>query len=65
MSCMALGLEAYRELNGGLFVLTVLYEADTWDAREEERRRFNVFERKCLRGKAGVTLEDRIKHDVD
>ena len=29
-----------------------------------EERRLNVFEMKCLRGMAGVTLRDRINNDV-
>ena len=31
--------------------------------RAEERRRLNVFEMKCLRSMAGVTLRDRINND--
>ena len=43
---------------------TVLYGAETWRVRAEESRRLNVFEMKCLRSMAGVTLRDRINNDV-
>ena len=48
----------------GVILPTVLYEAETWGVRTEERRRLNVFEIKCLRSMAGVTLRDRINNDV-
>ena len=64
MSCRTLGMEAKRGLYEGVVVPTVLYGAETWGVRAEERRRLNVFEMKCLRSMAGVTLRDRINNDV-
>ena len=49
----------------GEVVLTVLYGAETWVVRAEERRMLNVFEMKCLRDMAGVTLWDRINILID
>jgi hypothetical protein len=57
-------MHAKRVLYEGVVVPTVLYGAETWGLRAEERRRLNVFEMKCLRGMAGVTLWDRINNDV-
>jgi hypothetical protein len=64
MSCRTLGMEAKRGLYEGVVVPTVLYGAEAWGVRAEERRRLNVFEMKCLRSMAGVTLRDRITNDV-
>ena len=64
MRCRTLGMEAKSELYKGVVLPTVLYGAETWGVRAEERRRLNVFEMKCLRSMAGVTLRDRINNDV-
>jgi hypothetical protein len=40
-----------------------LFQLCSTRVRAEERRRLNVFEMKCLRGMAGVTLWDIINHD--
>ena len=64
MRCRTLGMEAKRGLYEGVVLPTVLYGAETWGVRAEERRRLNVFEMKCLRSMAGVTLRDRINNDV-
>ena len=64
MSCRTLGMEAKRGLSERVVLPTVLYRAETWGVRAEERRRLNVFEMKCLRSMAGVTLRDMINNDV-
>jgi hypothetical protein len=64
MKCRTLGMNAKRSLYEGEVVTTVLYGAETCGVRAEERRRLNVFEMKCLRGMAEVTLWDRINNDV-
>jgi hypothetical protein len=57
-------MHAKRGLYEGVVVPTVLYVAEMWDVRAEERRRLNVSEMNCLRGMVGVTLGDRINNDV-
>lgn len=42
----------------------MLYGADMWDARVEERKMLSAFGRKCLRCVVGVALRDGIKNDV-
>ena len=64
MRCRTLEMEAKRGLYKVVVLPTVLYGAETWGVRAEERRRLNVFEMKCLRSMAGVTLRDRINNDV-
>lgn len=49
----------------GLDVQTVLYGDETCGARAEDRKGLNVFEIKCCRGIAGVTLRDSMNDDVD
>ena len=63
MKCRTLGMNANRGLYEGVVVPTVLYGAETWGVKAEERRLI-VFEIICLRGMAGVTLWDRINTDV-
>ena len=43
-------------------VPTVLYGAETWSLKEEERKKLNVFEMRCLRGMIGVTRLDRVRN---
>jgi len=63
MSCRTLGMEANRGLYEGVVEPTVLYGAETWGVRAEERRRLTVFEMKCLRSMAGVSLKDRFESE--
>jgi Reverse transcriptase (RNA-dependent DNA polymerase). len=59
----SLGMEAKRTLYEGIVVPTVLYGAETWGLREDERRRLDVLEMKCLRSMCGVTRLDRIRNE--
>ena len=42
----------------------LLYNAETWTLREEQKRRLRVFEMTCLRKIEGVTRKDRIRNTV-
>ena len=64
MSCRTLGMEAKRGMYEGVVVPNVLYIAETWGLKAEERGRWNVFEMKCLRSVTGMTLRDRINKEV-
>ena len=57
-------MEPMRGLHKRVVVPTVLYGANTWGMRAEERRRLNAFEMKCFLGAIGVTLRDRINNAV-
>ncbi len=46
-----------------MVVPTALYGVKTWNVREAERKRFGVFEMKCLRSMVGVTRKDRVRNE--
>ncbi len=60
----ALGMNAKRKLYQGVVVPTALYGTETWNVREAERNRLDVFEMRCLRCMAGVTRKDRVRNEV-
>ena len=43
---------------------TILYGSETWNAREREKKKLNVFEMRCLRSMIGVSRVDRIRNNV-
>ena len=63
VKCRSLGVGAKRRLYEGVVVPTVLYGAETWNMRVEERRKLNVLEMKCLRSMIGVTRRDRVRNE--
>ncbi len=59
----ALGMNAKRRLYEGVVAPTALYGAETWNVRESERNRLDVFEMRCLRSMVGVTRMNRMKNE--
>ncbi len=57
----ALGLVAKRRIYEGGIVSTTLYGAETWNMREADRDRVDVFEMGCLQGILGVPRMDRVR----
>ncbi len=47
----------------GVVAPTALYMAETWNVRESERNRLDVFEMRCLRSMVGVTKMDRVRNE--
>ncbi len=58
----ALGMKAERRLYEGVVIPTALYGAETWNVRESERNRLDVFETRCLGSMVGITRMDRVKN---
>ena len=58
------GLNVKKCVYETVIVPTVLYGAETWGLRESERKKLNVFERRCLRSMIGVTRRDRVRNTV-
>ena len=58
-----LGMDAKRRLYEGVIVPTVLYGAETWNVRKEERNKLNVMEMRCLRSMLGVSRVDRVRNE--
>ena len=63
LSNRALGMNAKRRLYEGVVVPTAMYGAETWNVREAERNRLDVFEMRCLRSMVGVTRMDRVRNE--
>ena len=61
--CRSLHMEVKRGLYEGVVVPTVLYGAESWGLKVQERNRLNVFEMRCLRSMCGVTRMDRVRND--
>ncbi len=59
----ALGMNAKRRLCEGVVVPTALYGAETWNIRESERNRLDVFEMRCIKFMVGVTRMDRVRNE--
>ncbi len=51
-------MNAKRRLYEGVVVPTAQYGPETWNVRESERNRLDVFEMKCLKSMVGVTIMD-------
>ncbi len=56
-------MSAKRRLYEGVVVPTALYGAETWNTKEADRRRLDVFEMRCLRSMVGVTRLDRVRNE--
>ncbi len=56
-------MTAKRRLFEGVAVLTVLYGVQTWNMREADRRRLDVFEMRCLRGMLAVSRTDGVRNE--
>ena len=63
MSNRALGMSAKRRLYEGVVVPTAVYGAETWNMKEADRRRLDVFEMRCLRSMVGVSRLDRVRNE--
>ena len=58
------GLNVKKCVYERVIVPIVLYGTETWGLRESERKKFNVFEMRCMRSMIGVTLRDRVRNTV-
>jgi len=58
-----LGMGAKRRLYEGVVVSTALYGAETWSLKQEDRRRLDVMEMRCLRSIVGVSRMDRVRNE--
>ncbi len=58
-----LGMNAKRKLYEGVVVPKALFGAETWNVRESERNRLDVFEMRCLKSMVGVTRMDRVRNE--
>ncbi len=59
----ALGMNAKRWLYEGVVVSIALDGSETWNVREPERNRLNIFEMRRLRSMVGVTRMDRVRNE--
>ena len=57
-----LGVEA-KMLQEGVVVCMSQYVAEMWGLRETERRKFDVFEMRCLRSICGLTFSNRERNE--
>ena len=62
LSNRGLGIKAKKCLYEGVFVPTALYGEEAWGMRNDERRKVNVLEMKCLRNLVGVSRMDRVRN---
>ena len=46
-----------------LIVPIAIYASETWTLLEEDKRKLEVFENRCLRAMLGITLHDRIRNE--
>ena len=58
------GVRVKRALYESIVVPKVLYGAESWGLRSEEREKLNVMEMSCLRNMCGVTRRDRVRSEV-
>ena len=59
-----LGMNVKKVLYEKVIVPTVTYGSELWGMKEEERKKLNVFEMRCLRSMCGVSRWDRIRNEV-
>ena len=52
-----------RVLYEKVIVPTVMYGSELWGMKNYERKKFNVFEMKCLRSTCGVSRLARIRNE--
>ena len=58
-----IGMGVKRGLYESVVVPTVLYAAETWGMKAEDKRRLDVMEMRCLRNMCGVTIWDRLRNE--
>ena len=58
-----LGMGVKRRLYEGVVVSTALYGAEAWSVKQEDRRRLDVMEMRCLRSIVGVSRMDRVRNE--
>ena len=63
LSSRGLGIKSKNCLYEGVIVPTVLYLAEAWGMRSDERRKVNVLEMKCLGSLVGVSRMDRVRNE--
>ena len=63
LKCRSLGADVKKVLYERIVVPTVAYGSELWGLKVGERQKLNVFEMRCLRSMAGVSLLDRIRND--
>ena len=63
MKNRGLGMDVKKVLYEKVIVPTVMYGSELWGMKVSERRRLNVFEMKCLRSMAGVSMLDRLRNE--
>ena len=63
LSSRGLGIKAKKCPYEGVVVSTALYGAEAWGMRSAERRKVNVFEKKCLTSLVGVSRMDRGRNE--
>ena len=59
----SVSMEVKRAMYESILVPTVLYGAECWTMKAEDRRRVNVLEMSCLRSMCGVTRWDRVRNE--
>ena len=64
MTNRELGMNVKKVLYEKLVVPTIMYGSQSWGMKVTERQKLNVFEMKCLRIITGVSLLDRVRHEV-
>ena len=63
MKNRGLGMDVKKVWYEKVIVPTVMYSSELWGMKVSERRRLNVFEMKCLRSMAGVSMLDRLRNE--
>ena len=58
-----LGMSDKRALCEKVIVSTVMYDSEIWGMKQDERKKLNVFEIKCLRIMCGVARLDRSRNE--
>ena len=61
--CRTLSMGAKSRLYEGVVVPAATYGAESWNMKEEDRRRLDVLEMRCLRDICGVTLWHRLRNE--